>query len=331
MKALQLTAPGELALVEIDRPVPKEGQVLVRMNAVALNRRDQWIREGKYPNIQLNTTLGSDGCGEVIEANGEQPEAWLGKKVLINPNVNWGGNPEVQSKEYNVLGMPDNGTFSEYMAVDVDRLVQQPSHLNSAEAAALPLGGLTAYRAIMMHGKLKKNDNVLISGFGGGVAMFAFQIGVAFGANVSVTSGSKNKLDIALKLGAKNGYNYNDENWYKDALKNGDGFDVVIDSAGGDQLNSFIKLMNPSGRVVFYGATNGLPASLDLYRMFWNQITLQGSTMGNDEEFVNVVKFFSENELTPVVDSIRPFDEILDAFDQMKEGDRMGKLVLLLN
>lgn len=331
MKALQLTAPNKLALVDIDRPVLGDSQVLIKMNAVALNRRDQWIREGKYPNIQMNTTLGSDGCGEVVEASGDVAKVWLGKKVLINPNVNWGENPDVQSKFYSVLGMPAQGTFSEYMAVDIDRLVEQPKHLSDAQAGALPLGGLTAFRALMHHGKLKNNDNVLISGFGGGVALFAFQIAAAFGAKVYVTSGSESKLDLAVNMGAKKGFNYKDENWQKEALNESKGFDVVIDSAGGDQLNSFVKMMRPAGRIVFYGATNGLPSNLDLYRLFWNQITLQGSTMGNDEEFVEMVQFFDKQKLTPVVDSIRPFHDIMDAFDQMKEGNRVGKLVVQID
>ena len=331
MKAFQIIAPSKLAIVDIKKPVLKQGQVLVKINAVALNRRDQWIREGKYPNIQLHTTLGSDGSGVVVDSSGGNTKQWEGKKVLVNPNVNWGNNPLVQSKEYSVLGMPVAGTFSEYMALDIDRLAEQPDHLSDAEAAALPLGGLTAFRAVIHHGKLKKKDNVLISGFGGGVASFAFQIAVAIGANVFVTSGNVKKLQMAMDMGAKGGFNYTHENWQKEALKSSGGFDVVIDSAGGDQLNSFIKMMRPSGRIIFYGATNGLPENLDLYRMFWNQITLQGSTMGSDEEFIEMVKFYDSNKLTPVVDSIRPFGEIINAFDQMKEGNRVGKLVVQFN
>ena len=328
MKALQLTAPGTIAILEVQQPELSTGKVLVKMSAGALNRRDQWIREGKYPNIKTHITLGSDGSGEVVEANDSENEHWVGKKVIINPNVDWGDNPAVQSAEYSVLGMPGHGTFAEYMAVDVDRLVEQPAHLTDEEAAALPLGGLTAFRAIMKHGALTKNDNVLISGFGGGVAQFAFQFGVAAGANVYVTSGSPDKIATAIEMGAKQGFNYKDEEWAKAAQQATGGFDVVIDSAGGDQINTFVKMMRPAGRIVFYGATNGLPSKIDMYRMFWNQITLQGSTMGNDDEFVEMVDFVNKHKLKPVVDSVRSFDDIVAAFDQMREGNRIGKLVV---
>ena len=331
MKALQITAEHKIEICEIEKPILKPKQALVKVAAAALNRRDQWIRQGMYPNIQFGTTLGSDGCGEVVEVNEPLNENWLGKKVLINPNVNWGNNPAVQSSEYSVLGMPNNGTFAEYFAVDIEHLVEQPAYLTNEQAAALPLGGLTAYRAIMNHGQLKSSDTVLISGFGGGVAQFAFQFGMAAGAGIYVTSGTQGNIDQAMAMGAKGGFNYKDENWAKEAQKISGGFDLVIDSAGGDQINTFIKIMRPAGRIVFYGATNGMPSKLDMFRMFWNQITLQGSTMGNDQEFVEMVRFTELHKLVPIVDSVRPFDEIINAFDQMKSGNRVGKLVISFN
>ena len=331
MKALQITAEHTIEICEVAQPVLKSNQALVKVSAVALNRRDQWIREGMYPNIQFGTTLGSDACGEVVEANDASNKSWIGKKVVINPNVNWGDDPAAQSADYSVLGMPVAGAFAEYIVVDVDRLVEKPKHLSDEQAAALPLGGLTAYRAIMNHGQLKSSDTVLISGFGGGVAQFAFQFAVAKGAKVYVTSGSQEKIDQAIEMGAMGGFNYKEENWAKEAFKIPGVFDIVIDSAGGDQINTFIKIMKPAGRIVFYGATNGMPAKLDMFRMFWNQITLQGSTMGNDIEFVKMIKFVDDKKLVPIVDSVRPFGEIVDAFDQMKVGNRVGKLVATFN
>jgi len=328
MKALVLTAPGKVELKDIEKPKPKSGEALVRVQAASLNKRDQFIREGKYPNIQLNCVLGSDGCGQVVEVGDDGNNDWLQKEVIINPNINWGTHDSVQSREYSILGMPTNGTFAEYVAVDIDRLVEKPQYLSSEEAAAFPLGGLTAYRACFYHGKIKKGENVLISGIGGGVAQFAFEFAKAAGANVFVTSGSEEKMQQALDHGAIEAYNYKAKDWYKNPWKTKGGFDVVIDSAGGDQINSFIKVMKPAGRIVFYGATNGLPASLDLYRMFWNQITLQGSTMGNDKEFINMVSFINEHKIEPNIDSVRPFDEIFSAIDDMSSNKKSGKLVV---
>ncbi len=328
MKALQLISPGKISIVDVDTPVPASGQVLVKLQAAALNKRDQFIREGKYPNLKFPAILGSDGSG-IVEQTGEQVDsAWVGKEVVINPNQGWGSNPDVQERSYSILGMPDNGTLAEYMVIDADRLHEKPAHLSFEQAAALPLGALTAYRACFRHGHIKPGENVLISGFGGGVAQFAFQFALTVGANVYVTSGSAEKRKMATDLGASGAFDYRDKDWYKNPWQTKGGFDVVIDSAGGEQINHFLKIMRPAGRIVFYGATNGLPSSLDLYRMFWNQLTLQGSTMGNDEEFASMLRFVSEHKIVPVIDSVRPFDEVLQALDDMSANRKVGKLIL---
>lgn len=329
MKGLLITDQTEpLLLSEIEKPIAGTGQALVKLKAVALNRRDQWIRQGMYPNIQFNTVLGSDGAGVVESVGSNVNSDLIGKEVIINPNVNWGDNPLAQSADYSVLGMPMNGTFAEYIAVDVDRLAAKPVHLSWTDAAALPLGALTAFRALFHQGQLKPDENVLISGVGGGVAQFAFLFSVASGANVYVTSGSEEKIAKCRAFGSKGGFNYKTDAWFKQAMKTAGGFDLVIDSAGGDQINDFIKVMKPAGRIVFYGATNGTPKNLDMFRLFWNQLTLQGSTMGNDLEFEAMVAFVNKHRIQPIVDSVRPFDQIISAFDDMKAGKQFGKLVL---
>ena len=327
MKALVLTNPGQIELKEIPKPTLSAGKALVRIKATALNRRDDWIREGKYPNIRFGVTMGSDGSGIVEEVFDEENQAWVGQEVVINPNIDWGPDLEVQSSKYTILGMPFDGTFAEYISVPIDRLHHKPFHLDFLQAAALPLGGLTAFRALFRKGGLRSGQNVLISGFGGGVAQFAFLFAKAAGANVYVTSGSDEKLEKALKLGAKGGYNYKRESNYTDLWKTKGGFDLVIDSAGGDQLNNFIKVLRANGKIVFYGATNGLPAKIDLYRMFWNQLSLLGATMGNDHEFNEMLAFVSKYQIRPMVDSIRPFSKIAESFSDITKPNKVGKIV----
>ncbi len=330
MRALQIVAKGKISLEEVTPREARVGEALVKLSAAALNRRDQWIREGKYPNIQYQTTLGSDGCGEVIEVAEDKHREWVGKQVVINPNINWGDNPNCQGANYQVLGMPTDGTLAEYIIIPVDRLVPKPRHLAAAEAAALPLAGLTAYRALFHHGGLKSKQSLLITGIGGGVSQTIFMLAKATGATISVTSGSEEKLTEAQNMGAAGAFNYKAE-WAREALKEGLLFDLVIDSAGGSQLNDLIKLIRPGGRIVFYGATTGLPDKLDLYRMFWNQITLQGSTMGNDQEFEAMIKFVEKHQLQPRIDSQRPLSQVIDAFDRMNDGAQSGKLVVTMD
>lgn len=331
MKAITISEQSEtIEIIEKEVPQPTAHQVLIKLHAAALNRRDQWIREGKYPGIKLGTTLGSDGAGVVVNLGEEVDESWLNKEVIINPNINWGKNPQVQAGDYNILGMPSDGTFAEYVVVNMDRLHLKPDHLNWEEAAALPLGGLTAYRAAFHHGHIHPGEKVLISGVGGGVAQFAFQFALAVGAEVYVTSGQEAKIEKSLELGAKGGFIYKEEGWQKRALQDTGGFDVVIDSAGGNQLNDFIKLMSPAGRIVFYGATNGMPTKLDVFRMFWNQITIQGSTMGNDDEFAEMLDLINRYEIYPIIDSVHRLENGVIALDRMKSGV-FGKVVLKLN
>ncbi len=327
MKALVLKEAGQLELKELPKPIATKGKALVRIKAAALNRRDDWIREGKYPNIKFGVTMGSDGAGIVEEVGDEADQPWVGQEVVINPNIDWGPDLDVQSGKYTILGMPVDGTFAEYVLVAIDRLHRKPVHLDFLQAAALPLGGLTAYRALFRRGELKSGQNVLISGFGGGVAQFAFLFAQAAGANVYVTSGSDEKIEKAIKLGAKGAYNYKKQATYTDLWKTKGGFDLVIDSAGGDQLNGFIKVLKPKGRIVFYGATNGLPAKLDLYRMFWNQLSLLGSTMGSDHEFSEMLAFVSKHQIRPLVDSIRPFSKIAESFPDITKPNKVGKIV----
>lgn len=327
MKALVLTSAHTIELKDVPMPVLGPGKALVKMKAASLNRRDEWIREGKYPNIKFGVTMGSDGAGIVEKVHDESDQPWVGQEVVINPNIDWGPDPEVQSAKYTILGMPVDGTFAEYAVVSVNRLNHKPFHLDFLQASTLPLGGLTAYRALFRRGGLKAGHNVLISGFGGGVAQFAFLFAKAAGANVYVSSGSDEKIEKALKMGAKGAYNYKKEPSYSELWKTKGGFDLIIDSAGGDQINGFIKVLRPHGKVVFYGATNGLPSKIDLYRMFWHHLTLQGTTMGNDQEFTEMLSFVGKHEIRPLVDSIRPFSKIAESFSDITRPNKVGKIV----
>ncbi|MFT7378014.1 MAG: zinc-binding alcohol dehydrogenase/oxidoreductase [Sphingobacteriales bacterium] len=327
--ALVLNEPGEnrLKIEKISLPVVHHDHALIKIKAAALNHRDQWIREGKYAHIKSPCVLGSDACG-IVQKVGDFALTHLeGKEVIINPNVDWGQNEKVQSLDYGILGMPSNGTFSEYLVVPIDRIHRKPSHLTSAEAASLPLAGLTAYRALFTQGDLKKKENVLITGSGGGVAQFAILFATAIGANVWVTSSKPESIEKAIKSGAKGGVNYKEENWSKQLLEKVESFDLIIDGAGGKGWNEFFKLANFGGRIVQYGATAGRPDGINIQALFWKQLTIQGSTMGSDDDFEKMINLVEKYKIKPTVDSIRPFKDIISGFDDMASGKQTGKIV----
>lgn len=318
MKALILTQEKSLPEYKtVDDPIAKKGEVVLPLQAAALNHRDLWITKGQYPGIRLNTILGSDGVGE-----------WNGEKYLINPNINWGDSETVQHFAYHILGMPTNGTFAEQIAIPKDRLHKIPKHLSTEQAAALPLGGLTAYRALFTKCEVKTSDRVLISGIGGGVALFACQFAIAAGAEVYVTSSSEEKIQKAIDLGAKGGYLYTQKDWTKQLLDEVGGVDAVVDSAAGDGFADLIKICNPAGRICFYGGTRGKINGIHPQLMFWKQLTVMGSTMGSDREFAAMIDFVAKHQIEPVVDRVFDLKDGRAALEYMKSGEQFGKIVL---
>jgi NADPH:quinone reductase-like Zn-dependent oxidoreductase len=331
MKAIvlhELGAAENLKLEEVPDPQPGAGEAVVRLKAAALNHRDVFIWQKLYPNIKLPAILGSDGAGVVVSVGEGVDQSWIGREVVIEPGLDWGPSDEIQSKSYRILGMPEDGTYAEMIKIPAANLHAKPAHLTFEEAAALPLGGLTAYRSVVTRAKVKAGETVLVTGVGGGVATFAAQIAKALGARVFVTSGSDEKLERARELGAEGGANYKNADWGKTITElTGGGPNVVIDSAGGDALETAVKIIKPAGRIVFYGATTGL-AKIDLYRCFFKQLTLMGTTMGSPREFAAFLKLYGEAKLHPAIDQVFPLAEAAAAHRRMNEGGQFGKIVL---
>lgn len=318
MKALVLSGAGEPLIVrDLPDPGPGTGEVVVDVSAAALNHRDVWITKGKYPGIRFPAILGSDGAG------------WLeGRRVLFNPSFNWGDNPAAQSREYHILGLPTQGAFATKLAIPLENVFDAPAHLTMEQCAAIPLAGLTAYRALFTRAGLKAGEKVLISGVGGGVALFAFQFARASGATVFVTSGSEEKLDKARAMGAEGGVSYREEAWADRLKALAGGFDVIIDSAAGPGFPDLVSLLQPAGRIVLYGGTRGPIPSLNPQLLFWKQVSIMGSTMGHEGEFAEMLEFINRHRIVPVVDSVYPLSEGQAAFTRMTEGLQFGKIVL---
>ncbi|MER2996341.1 quinone oxidoreductase family protein [Pontibacter populi] len=332
MKAIYLEAINSpFVLIEKEKPVAGPGEAIVKVKAAALNHRDVYIQYGRYFTKEYPTILGSDGAGIVTEVGEGVDTSWIGKEVIIDPSADWGDNPRAHGKNFKVLGMPEDGAFAEFVKVRAANLHEKPDHLSWEEAAALPLAGVTAYRAMFTKCNLKAGEKVLITGAGGGVALFAVQFAVAAGAEVWVTSGSDDKIEAAKKLGATGGINYKKENWGKELKTIVGGFDVSIDGAAGEGFVQLVKLAKPGGRIGMYGGTTGMIGQINPAEIFWKQLAIHGSTMGTSQDFAEMAAFVREKKVTPIVDSIFPLEKTEEAMRYMEAGKQFGKIVVSVN
>lgn len=321
MIALELQGENQMPqLVEVNTPTPVGKEVLVTMKAAALNHRDVWISKGKYPGINYPIILGSDGAG------------WLGeKRIIVQPGMNWGEDERVQSKSYQILGLPANGTFAEFSAVDSRQIFAMPEHLSFEEAAALPLAGMTAFRVLFARCQAMPGERILITGIGGGVAVCCLQFALAAGLEVYVTSSSDSKIEKAVSMGASGAANYANSDWAARLKEQAGSFDIIIDSAGGEGFTQLVKLCAPGGRIGIYGGTRGVIPSLSPQLIFWRQISILGSTMGSDKDFSEMLAFVCQYKITPVIDSVFPIAEGRKAFERLESGKQFGKVVLKIN
>lgn len=336
MKAAVLNQIGKsedlkknLVLEEIQNPEPKDDDVLINIKYASLNHRDLWITKGLYAGIKLPVVLGSDCSGIVADKGKDVKDFSIGDEVIVNPGINWGENESHQGKYFKILGLPDDGTLEEYISVNSSCVYKKPSHLDFTEAAAFPLAGLTAYRAVFVKGKLNKDKNVLITGIGGGVSTFALVFAVSTGANVYVTSGSAFKINKAIEHGAKGGVDYKNENWDKEINDlNKNGFDLIIDGTGGNNISKCLNVINPGGIIVNYGATAGDINNFEVRKIFWKQISLLGTTMGSGRDFKNMIELIEKNKIVPVVDRIFELENIYEAFSRMNKAEQLGKIIV---
>ena len=310
---------------------PVKDQVLVRLHNAALNHRDVWTWREQLVPPSGAVILGSDGSG-VIEDVGEDADPLLiGMEVIMNPSLEWGTNPFVQGNSFKILGYPDNGTFSDYMVISKKYVFEKPEHLDFSDSAAIPLSGLTAYRALFSKARLRAKEKVLITGVGGGAALWALQFAVAYQGRVYVTSGSEEKLEKAKALGSIGGFNYRDNEWSTKALKESGGFDIIIDSAGGNEFPKLLDLALPGGRIVNFGRTAGNISELSARTLYWKQLSILGTTMGTRDEFLSMLDFIESRKMKPVIDKVFPLEEISQALNRMEQGDQFGKIILKIS
>ena len=341
MKAVFFTAHGGnevLTVGERPDPSPGPGEVLVRIEAAALNRLDLFVRDG-IPGVPVvfPHVPGADGAG-VVEALGPGVTGPApGTRVVLQPGLSCGTCEFCLSGErslcvrYRILGEHLPGTFAERIAVPASNVHAAPAGLSPEQAAAFPLAALTAWRMLVTRAELRPGETVLIHGIGGGVSTFALQIARLCGASrVIVTSSSAAKRARAKELGADETIDYTATDVGKAVreMTGKRGVDVVVDSVGAATWKHSLAAAAKMGRIVTCGATSGPAPPENINVIFWKQLSILGSTMGTDAEFSAMLAAVGAGRLQPVVDTVFPLGDVRKAYERMASGEAFGKIVL---
>lgn len=295
--------------------------VEVKVKAASINRRDYWITKGLYPGIKKSvpTILGSDCSG-----------TYEGRDCVVCPNTH-DASFDYPNPSYGILGLQEYGCFADKVYVRKEKIHSMPSHLSYEQASCLPLAGLTAYRALFTKGNLEAGKKILISGVGGGVASIACQFAIAAGGSVYVTSGSQGKIDQAVSLGAISGVSYKNTDAMIELAKEVGGFDLVIDSAGGEGFETLTRMCAPNATISIYGGTAGSISGLSVPNIFFKQLSIKGSTMGTDEEFKLMLDFVEEHMIVPAIHDVKAMKEAAASLVEIGENVHFGKYVLINN
>jgi NADPH:quinone reductase-like Zn-dependent oxidoreductase len=339
MKAIALTGYGHenVSLQEVADPEAGPGEVVVRLKAAALNHLDLFTLSGDlgiehdFPHV-----LGADGAGE-IDSVGEGVKGLKpGAPVMINPAHSCRlcelcrAGEQSQCPRFRMLGEHLPGTLAEKVVVPHTNVYPFPQSLSFGEAAALGVTFSTAYRMLFSRGHMRPGEWLLITGIGGGLAQSLFQLARPLAGKVFVTSSSKDKLDKALEMGADAGVDYSQEDVARTIRqKTGKrGVDLVLDSAGGPSIDQALSALRKGGRVVVAGATAGPKAEINVNRLFWNQLSIVGSTMGSDTDVSDMLRLISGSGLRPLIHAAYPLKKGAEALKDLEQQEHFGKLVV---
>ncbi|MCE3554475.1 zinc-binding dehydrogenase [Pseudonocardia sp. RS11V-5] len=323
MRAAVLKGFGDasnLVYEDFPDPEPEPGSTVVRLEAAALNWHDVLVRQGRYGS-PLPHVPGSDGAGTRVDD---------GAEVMILPSLWWGSDERAPGPRWEILGDHRPGTYAEYVRVPSECVVRKPAGLSWSHAAALPLVGLTTYRALFTRARLRAGESLLVLGAGGGVATMAVSLAAGIGATVHVTSSATEKIDAAVALGATGGVSYRDPGWPTAARAlspDKAGFDVVLDPVG--TWAQALEAVRPGGRVVVLGSARAERADLDVRRFYFGQYDLLGTTMGSLADFAGLVDLVERRGIVPPpVDREFPLSDTADAHRHLESGRGFGKVVL---
>lgn len=315
------------------------GCALVRMQAATLNRVDLYMRNsGAGITHTLPQVMGLDGAGVVAEVDAQETRLHVGQSVCIHPALMCGRcefcrrGQGVLCTHIRYLGEHCDGTFTQWLNVPVQNLFAMPAGLTFMQAAALGVNHLTAWRMLFTKARVQAGETVLIFGVGGGVSLAALQLAQATGARTIVTSRSDEKLRRAAEVGAHHTINSASQDVVRTVMEltSGRGVDVVIENIGGDTWPMAMKSLCRGGRLVTCGATQGDQPGADIRRIFIRQLQILGSTLGDLNDFQQLLQCVAHCNIRPVIDSEYAIDDIPLAMARLESGDQFGKVGLHL-
>jgi NADPH:quinone reductase-like Zn-dependent oxidoreductase len=332
MKTYEIQQFGieELALTERETPTPNANEVLVRFHANSLNYRDLMMVNGWYnPKLKMPLVPFSDGSGEVVGVGESVTKFKIGDRVCPIFMPNWIDGEVDFKKAKGALGGDSDGCLLEFGSFSENSLVHIPQHLSYQEAATLPCAAVTAWNALVVSGKVQKDDIVLLQGTGG-VSIFALQFAKIFGAKTIITSSSDEKLERAKQLGADFTINYKErEDWDKAVLEITEkrGVDHVVEVGGAGTLQRSLNAVKFGGHIAVIGVLSG-KGEFNPVSILMKAIKLQGIFVGSREMFEAMNDCISENKIQPIVDKVFEFEEAKEALKTMKNGSHFGKIVV---
>src|ERR1700749_1576784 len=310
---------GVLRPGEFPDPIARPGWATVKLHASALNWHDVLVRQGRYGS-PLPHIIGADGAGVRTDT---------GEHVVVLPSLNWGDREEAPGSGWEILGDHTPGTYAELDSVPAACLAPKPRGLNWAEAAALPLVGVTTYRALFVRGRLQKGESMLVIGAGGGIATMAIALAAAAGASISVTSSAVETIERAVAAGARDGVLHSEQGWPEQAraMSRDHGFDLVLDPVG--RWSESVRALRPGGRLVVLGANAAQTAAMDIRSFYFGQFDLLGTTMGSGRDFAGLLHMMDRCLVRPpAIDRKFPLDRAAEAHEYLERGRTFGKCVL---
>jgi NADPH:quinone reductase-like Zn-dependent oxidoreductase len=329
MKAIRVRAPGgpeQISLDEVPDPVAPPGWRTLEVKAASLNHLDVWVRKG-LPGVRYPVIPGADAAGIERET---------GRRVLLNPARSCGacefcadGNKPM-CRDYAIFGEHGDGTHAELVAAPAGNLIPIPDTLSFEEAAAAPLVFLTAWRMLFTRGRLAPSEDVLVWGAGAGVGTACVQLARRIGARVIATASTEAKAARLRELGASVVLDSakDDVPARVRELTAKRGVDVVVDYVGKDTWARSLQCLRRGGRLVTCGATSGYDPAEDIRQIFYRQLEVIGSTMGNDKELQDVLRLVFRGEVRPVIDAVFPLAQAAEAHRRMERRESFGKIIL---